>query len=178
MTANGTGTMAISDLIGPRVYLRPFSAADAAEAFAAITPTLTRFLGFDPPPSRDAFDAIWRAWLPAIAEGSDITFCIRHRPSGRFLGLAGLHHAQTPEPELGIWISEREHGHGYGREAVTVVAKWTTTTLEPAAFRYPVAERNLPSRRIAEALGGQVVARETKPKYDAVIYRIPPAGSE
>lgn len=170
--------MTIAAIEGPRIILRPFSATDADEAFVAITPNLTRFMSFDPPPTRAAFDAIWLAWLPAIADGSDLTFCIRHRDSGRFLGLVGLHDAQSAEPELGIWISEREHGHGYGREAVKTVARWTTAALKPASFRYPVAERNLSSRRIAEALGGQVVAHETHPKYASVIYRVPPVASD
>jgi RimJ/RimL family protein N-acetyltransferase len=157
--------------MAPRIILRPFSATDADEAFFAITPNLTRFMSFDPPPSRAAFDAIWQAWLPA-------TFCIRHRDSGRFLGLAGLHDTQSAEPELGIWISESEHGHGYGREVVKTVARWATAALKPSSFRYPVAEQNLSSRRIAEALGGQVVDRETHPKYASVIYRVPPVASD
>lgn len=163
----------VIDIQTERLRISPFSAADADEAFAAITPSLTRFMAFDPPSSRAAFGAIWRRWLLAIADGSDLTFAIRHRQTGGFIGLAGLHDAGAPEPELGIWVSEREHGHGYGREAVRAVAAWGEAALGPVAFRYPVAEANHASRRIAEDMGGQVVDRETTPKYASVIYRIP-----
>ena len=74
--------------------------------------------------------------------------------------------------------NELEHGHGYGREAVGIVAQWAAAALKPLSFPYPVAELNLSSRRIAEALGGQVIAREAHPKYVSVIYRIPPAADE
>lgn len=56
------------------------------------------------------------------------------------------------------------------------VAKWGAKTFNPSAFRYPVAEANRPSRRIAEAMGGIIIGRETLEKYASVIYRIPAAG--
>jgi RimJ/RimL family protein N-acetyltransferase len=163
----------IIDIQTERLQIRPFSAADAGEAFDAITPTLTRFMAFDPPPSRSAFETIWRQWLSTIADGSDITFVIRHRETGGFIGLAGLHNTRAPEPQLGIWVSEREHRQGYGREAVRAVAAWGAAAFGPDAFRYPVAEANYASRRIAEEMGGQVVDHQITPKYASVIYRIP-----
>ena len=78
--------------------------------FTAITPGLTRYMAFEPPPSEEAFTAVWQAWLPTIAEGTDITFVIRRRDGGAFLGLAGLHRTMDAEPELGIWIDEAMHG--------------------------------------------------------------------
>ncbi len=163
----------IIDIQTERLQLRPFSAADAGEAFDSITPTLTRFMAFDPPPSRSAFEVVWRRWLCTIADGSDLTFVIRHREMGGFIGLAGLHNTQASEPELGIWVSEHEHGHGYGREAVRAVLEWSAAVFGPCAFRYPVAEANHASRRIPEEMGGYVVDHEISPKYRSVIYRIP-----
>lgn len=156
-----------------RLCLRPFTAEDADEVFAAITPGLTRYMAFEPPPSEQAFTAVWQAWLPTIAEGTDITFVIRRRDDGAFLGLAGLHRTMDAEPELGIWIDEAMHGQGYGREAVAAVWSWASGHLRCAAFRYPVAEQNAPSRRLAESLGGVPVAREQEVKYTAIVYRIP-----
>lgn len=156
-----------------RLTLRPFSPADADEAFACITPTLTRHLSFEPPASPADFEAIWRGWLTEIAAGSSFNFTLRERASGRFMGLLGLHDAREAEPELGIWIREDAHGRGHGREAVAALAAWARETFSPRAFRYPVAEANTASRRIAEGLGGVVVAHQQRPKYAAVLYRIP-----
>ncbi|KAF1017472.1 MAG: hypothetical protein GAK31_00737 [Stenotrophomonas maltophilia] len=156
-----------------RLALQPFSPADADEAFAALTPALTRYMAFDPPPSAQAFECIWRAWIRRIDEGSEATFVVRERQTGDFIGIAAVHDAQAREPELGIWISEREHGKGYGREAVAAAMQWCALQFSSVAFSYPVAVENLPSRRTAEALGGQVVATEQTAKFTQVVYRLP-----
>lgn len=156
-----------------RLIIRPFSNVDANEAFAAITPNITRYMAFEPPTSLAAFEAVWRDWLSSIADGSDYTFVIRHLTGREFVGLVGLHGTSGPEPELGIWLAENEHGRGYGREAVRAVAEWCVARFHPVSFRYPVAEANLSSRRIAEWLGGSVVSNESTAKYASVTYGIP-----
>jgi RimJ/RimL family protein N-acetyltransferase len=157
-----------------RMTLKPFTSADADDAFSCITPSLTRFMSWDPPASREEFDQVWRAWLLTIQDGSDFVFVSRSAVDNQFLGLVGLHRAQTENPELGIWIREDRHGNGFGREAVTAVADWASTHLKPSSFSYPVAEQNGASRRIAESLGGVAVAQRADRKYHAVIYQIPP----
>ncbi|OXI77985.1 GNAT family N-acetyltransferase [Burkholderia sp. AU33423] len=155
-----------------RLSIKPFSAGDAGAAFPCITPTLTRFMAWEPPPDRASFDRIWRAWLPSIADGSDFVFTVRQRDCGMFLGLAGLHHVTIAGAELGVWIREDRHREGIGREAVGLVVEWACATLGIRRFTYPVAEANEPSRRIAESLGGTVVQRGETPKYPSVTYLI------
>ena len=166
-------TWSDTTITSQRLALRPFTAADANEAFACITPTLTRYLSFEPASTPAEFEAVWRGWLREIAAGTDFNFTLRERTSGRFTGLLGLHRARDAEPELGIWIREDVHGQGYGREAVAALAAWAAETFAPKSFSYPVAEANTASRRIAEGLGGVVVEQQQRPKYAAVIYRIP-----
>lgn len=159
-----------------RISIRPFSATDADETYRCITPTLTRFMAWEPPANRAAFDSVWQAWLPAIVDGSDFTFAIRQHEKdkdGTFLGLAGLHRVTGANAELGIWIREDRHGEGLGREAVSLVSQWATRALGIRRFTYPVAEANFSSRRIAESLGGVVIERRTATKYDSVVYEIP-----
>ncbi len=160
------------------MVVRPFSQTDADDAFGCITPALTRYMSFEPAPSATVFETIWRDWLPKIDAGEDFAFTIRNRATNGFLGLAGLHRTGDVEPELGIWIREDEHGHGYGFEAVQAVALWAADTFKSSAFIYPVAKENAPSRKLAEALGGKVVSERTAPKYDSVAYRIPAVDSE
>lgn len=156
-----------------RLLLTPFSEQDADAAYPCLTRTLTRFMSFDPPANREAFDLVWHNWLTALDQGTDIVFAIRHRSDGEFLGLVGLHHLQERNKELGIWIKEGRHQQGFGRESVGAVARWASRELGITTFDYPVAEANHASRRIAESLGGVVVDCEVKPKYKAVIYQIP-----
>lgn len=155
-----------------RLNLKPFTANDADETYSCITPTLTRYLAWYPQPKHE-FDQTWSKWLKNFAVGTEIIFVIREASSQVFIGLVGLHRMQTSNPELGIWIREDYHHHGYGREAVTAVAKWAIDFVKPELFVYPVAEENHPSRKIAESLGGKVVSKFTGPKYEVVIYEIP-----
>ncbi|WP_323739503.1 GNAT family N-acetyltransferase [Acinetobacter oleivorans] len=155
-----------------RLNLKPFTAEDADEIYNCITPTLTRYMAWDPQP-RHEFDETWKAWLKNFKAESEIIFVIRETHSQIFIGLVGLHRMQTPHPELGIWIREDYHFHGYGREAVSAVAKWAVDFVKPDYFIYSVAEANTPSRKIAESLGGKVVSKATGPKYEFVTYEIP-----
>ncbi len=99
-------------------------------------------------------------------------FLLLETSSQVFIGLVGLHRMQTSNSELGIWIREDYHYHGYGREAVTAVAKWAIDFVKPDFF-LSVAEENYPSRKIAESLGAKVVSKFSGPKYEVVTYEIP-----
>src|SRR5262245_43665989 len=165
-------------LASARVALRSFTAADAAEAFAAATPTLTRFMGWDPSPSPAAFAEVWRLWLSQMAAGTDVMFAARLRSSGEFLGMVGLHRLGGREPEIGVWIKQAAQGFGYGREAVTTAIGWASSELGAIGFIYPVVKENRPSRRLAESLGGRLVGTRPLAKasgmiLDQVIYWVP-----
>jgi phosphoribosylglycinamide formyltransferase-1 len=163
-------------LTSARLALAPFTAADAAEVFDAVTPGLTRFLAFEPSASRDAFAEVWRGWGPQMARGTDLHLVVRGVQGGEFLGIAGLHGAGGPEPELGIWIKETAQRRGYGREAIRAMVAWAAQGVDVESFLYPVAAENWPSRRIAEGLGGTVIATQDRPKFITVLYRIPATG--
>jgi RimJ/RimL family protein N-acetyltransferase len=165
-------------LSSQRLLLKSFSSADALEAFAAATPTLTRFMGWDPAPSLEAFAPIWQSWLPMMCAGTDGHFAVRVKPGLEFLGMVGLHNTGAAEPETGIWIKESRHGHGYGREAVAAVISFAARNLAKRAVVYPVVEQNGPSRRLAESLGGSIVGTRLLRKaggveHPEVVYRIP-----
>ena len=91
-------------LASPRLSLTAFAPDDAVEVFAAVTPSLTRFMSFGPSPSLAAFAEVWQAWLPQMAAGTELMLVVRLKSSGEFLGIAGLHALDNPEPETGIWI--------------------------------------------------------------------------
>ena len=175
-TASDLRTVALTT---GRLSLRSFTAADAADSFAAATPTLTRFMAWDPSPSPSAFADVWRQWLPQMAAGTDLALVVRLASTGDFLGMVGLHHIGSAEPEIGIWIRESAHGAGYGREAVAATIAWACQRIGAIAFTYPVAIENRASRRLAERLGGSLVGTRELQKpsgvvLEEVVYRIPP----
>ncbi|WP_233237242.1 GNAT family N-acetyltransferase [Bordetella sp. LUAb4] len=156
-----------------RLVLKPFSAADADEAYACITPTLTRYMTWDPPASRAEYDSVWRdTWGPALAAGTDVIFVVRRREDGEFQGVVGIQHITDGSAEIGIWMREDRHGQGTGRAAAHLAAQWANSDLGITHFTYPVAEQNTASRRIAESLGGVVAEQRNTPKYAGVVYHI------
>nr|WP_158461595.1 GNAT family N-acetyltransferase [Pseudomonas fluorescens] len=157
----------------PRLSIQPFSGEDAIESFQCLTTSLTRYMSWEPPASSEEYAQVWELWLPAIADGSDIVFAIRQLDDACFLGLVGLHNVNDKTPELGIWIREDKHRQGFGKEAVGAIVAWACEHVSPSGFIYPVARDNMPSRLIAEALGGIVTGTRTAAKYDSVIYSIP-----
>jgi RimJ/RimL family protein N-acetyltransferase len=160
------------DIESDRLFIKPFSAADANEAFSCITLSLTRFMSWEPPANSESFTLIWQAWLSTMAKGIELILTIRQRDNEMFLGLIGLHHIESENPELGIWIREDRHREGLGKEAVSCVAEWASRELGIECFIYPVAEANYASRRIAESLGGEISGECETPKFKSVIYRI------
>ena len=144
-------------LSSTRLRLKAFEAEDAADIFAAVTPTLTRFMVFDPSPSFEAFCEISTAWMPKMASGTDLFLVVRLTLTGEFLGIVGLHNIGDEEAEAGVWIKEAAHGFGYGREAVSALVGWAAGATGVQRIIYPVVEYNQPSRRVAESLGGVVV---------------------
>jgi RimJ/RimL family protein N-acetyltransferase len=165
-------------LSSQRLVLKSFSSDDAREAFLLATPTIARFMSWEPAPSFEAFERIWQNWIPKMRAGTDASLTVRHKPSLEFLGIAGLHNTDAIEPEVGIWIKEFQHGYGYGREAVATIVAFVGSDLGKQAVLYPVVEQNGPSRRLAERLGGKVIGTRLLRKaagveHPEVVYRIP-----
>jgi RimJ/RimL family protein N-acetyltransferase len=158
-----------------RLALRAFTEGDAADVFAGITPGLTRFMNWEPSNSPESFAEVWRSWLPLQNEGTDLQLTIR--AGAEFVGMVGLHGLRDAEPELGIWLKESAQGRGYGYEAAAAVIDWAAQRFAKSAFQWPVAVENTPSRRIAEKLGGVVAGTLSRPKYAALLYRVPARGA-
>ena len=166
------------NLSSQRLFLKSFSPEDALEVFEAVTPTITRFMGFEPAPSLEAFEQIWQNWFPLMHSGTDAHFVVRANSNLEFLGVVGLHDLEDAEPKVGIWIKETAHGSGFGREAVAALISFAASELGKRAVLYPVVEKNYPSRRLAENLGGILVGSRLLQKaggieHPEVIYRIP-----
>jgi RimJ/RimL family protein N-acetyltransferase len=137
---------------------------------------------WDPAPSLEHFEQIWRTWLPMMVAGIDVSFAVRLASNHEFLGIVALHHIDALEPQVGIWIKEAMHGYGFGREAVAAVVSFAAR-LGKQAVLYPVVEQNLASRHLAECLGGDVIGKGTLRKASGVelpevIYRIPAADTQ
>lgn len=61
-----------------RLILNCFKSADAKETYVSITPSLTRFMAWDPPQSEQGFATVWQNWLENMTDHKEYVFVIRH----------------------------------------------------------------------------------------------------
>lgn len=172
--------LSILDIETERLHLRAYRDADAQEIFEAMTPEVARYMSFEPSRDVDEILSLGRIWTTNQRAGKEVSIAVRRREGGKFLGMCGLHYRDDPEPEVGIWIRADAHRQGFGREAVGSIVRYAGGVLGEASVVYPVVAENMPSRRVAESLGGEVFDRRTMTKpsgvtYEMVVYRVPAA---
>lgn len=161
-----------------RLRLTPTAKTDAEDIFRAFTAEVTRYM-FPRPAERleDTLRFIEES-RKATEAGANLQLTVSSKATGEFLGCCGLHgHESVRTPELGVWIKRQAHGHGYGKEAMFALVGWAVETLEVSGFVYPVDRRNAASRKIPEALGGEVVnttmtTGQAGNRLELVTYRI------
>lgn len=146
--------------------------------FNELTDEITKYMAIYSPKSIDEEEDFVNRSLERIKQGTDLTVVILDKNTKEYLGGAGIRHIDTKTPELGIWTKKSAHGKKIGREAVTGLKKWAEDNLNFDYLVYPVHKENVPSRKIAESLGGKVVSEEVKvtpwgKELDEVIYHIP-----
>ena len=137
----------------------PINDGQAPEIFTSFTAEITRYM--HPRPAENISETrqfIDKSRGELIARVS-LVMAILTKAEGELLGCGGLHEANTVRPILGIWLKKSAHHMGYGREAIAAIVDWARKHLCGEGFRYPVDKRNLPSRRIPEALGGRITRK-------------------
>jgi len=162
-----------------RVVLKPASQKYAADMFREFTPDITRYMFPRSPTAISETEQFIADSSTQMINGTDLVMVILSKEPAGFLGVCGLHAGSTPkQPELGIWLAAAAHGNAYGREAISSLRSWAIRNLEVDSFVYPVDRANIASRKIPEALGGEVIDERITPTIaggtlDTLVYRIP-----
>jgi RimJ/RimL family protein N-acetyltransferase len=160
--------------------LRPISRSDAPAVFENFTPAITQYMFPKPATVIAETEAFIEEALVAQAQCTDLHLAICLRDDGEFLGICGLHGGEAPaQPELGIWLKQSAHGRRYGLEAISALRSWASMNIRCDFLVYPVDRRNMPSRLVAERLGGVLHAERSVRNMsgcllDEVVYRIQP----
>jgi RimJ/RimL family protein N-acetyltransferase len=91
-------------------------------------------------------------------------FSVVEMGSGTMIGGCGIVWPKGwPRHELTWWIEQDWRRNGYAEEASRAVIQWAHTQLGWSHVETHMDDRNLAARRLAEKLGGVVVARESFP---------------
>lgn len=166
----------------PRLRLRAISDQYTGDIYRHFTADITRYMFPAPASEVSQTQAFVASALEGLDRGDDLHFVICRRDDDEFLGVCGLHgEGPAAEPELGIWLKKAAHGHRYGREAIAALRTWAREHIDFERLIYPVDRRNIPSRRIAEHLGGVVIDEKKVMslgglELDEVVYAIPLQG--
>ena len=133
------------------------------DIFREFTPEVTVYMSPKPADTIEETISFIESSIQSNTERKNLQIVITDKNTGEFLGCGGLHHIDTPTPELGIWIKMSAHGQGYGMETMKALKEWADQNLDYEYIIYPVVDKNIASRRIPESMGGKI-ARE----YDDV----------
>lgn len=165
-----------------RLLLEPISLDFTQVIFQEFNERVTHYMFPAPPKHISETQSFILEAIEKRRRGHDLVMTILKRDRRDFLGCCGFHGANDPkQPEFGVWLRESAHGSGYGREAIKALYDWAERTLVVKHYIYPVDRSNIPSRKVAEALGGVVVEEKLVNTLrgtvlDEVIYRIPTVG--
>ncbi|MER5416013.1 MULTISPECIES: GNAT family N-acetyltransferase [Streptomyces] len=144
-----------------RLVLRPFTATDEDEVYAAAQDADIQRWTVVPSPYGHA-DA--HAFVNEIAptgwrEGTAMPFAVRLGARGPLVASVGVHVRGTggfASHEIGYWATKEHRGHGYMTEAVLAVARWAFTELGVARLEWRAEVGNAGSRAVAEKAGFRV----------------------
>jgi RimJ/RimL family protein N-acetyltransferase len=166
-------------ILTDRLKLIPTRLDYALEIFKEFTQEITTYMYPKSAKEISETEAFINTSLREMENGETLQVVIIDKDTGEFLGHGGAKGLKTDTPELGIWIKKAAHGNKYGREAVTGLKKWIDENINYKYVMYPADRMNVPSRKIAESLGG-VIEEEYKKinasgnELDMVEYRIYP----
>lgn len=163
----------------PRLLLVPILMEYKDIIFNEFTKDITTFMHPRPAKSIKETEDFINKSLKRLKRGNNLQMVILEKKSKEFLGCAGLHHADQNTPELGIWLKKSAHGNSYGKEAIMALKEWADNNLDYDYLLYPVADKNIPSRKIPESLGGKLARKYNKKnlsgqKHHILEYRIYP----
>ncbi|MFZ4632306.1 MAG: GNAT family N-acetyltransferase [Patescibacteria group bacterium] len=164
-------------IITEHLILVPINIIYKDTLFKEFTPEVARFL--TPQPTGNIENTIFfiNDSRGKTIRGEELQLIALNKGTNEFLGCIGLHEINTKQPELGIWFKKSAWGKGYGKESMLALKQWADNNLDYEDIAYPVFKENIPSRKIAEFLGGIIIA-ELKSKnqngmeFDEVKYII------
>lgn len=165
------------NLISDRVRLIPINLEYAHDIQTHFTAEITRYMWPSAPKTQEQIHQHILTKKSEMKNGEEIALLVIHNDSGEFLGYVSMHDINSKTPELGIWLKKSAQQQQYGYETCRLLVAWAKKNLQFNYLKYPVDKKNIPSRKLAEKLGGKIEDEyfkmsESGNKLDEVEYRI------
>lgn len=140
-----------------RLLLKSISFDYLQEIFENCNSDIIDYLSFDAPTKINQTAEFIAHCLTCNQKGVELQLVILDKETKEFLGCCGLHNLDTKFPDFGIWLKKGVHRKAFGKETIISLKNWAEQNLDLEYLRYRVEKRNIPSRKIAESLGGKFV---------------------
>ncbi|WP_017318433.1 GNAT family N-acetyltransferase [Mastigocladopsis repens] len=155
-----------------RLLLLPISQKYKEDIFREFTKEITLYMYPRPPKDITETEEFINDSLGEIKTGNHLVLVILKKDSQEFLGCTGIHEIRSINPEIGIWLKKYAQGKGYGLETITALKIWADVNLDYDFLIYDADKANIPSRRIPEKLGGQIVREYDKTNLSGRVLHI------
>lgn len=144
------------EIIEDNLKLRTISFEDKEDIYREFTDEITKYMYPSTPKDiSDTIDFIDSS-LATVKAGLNIQLVLEDSKTGEFFGCVGLNRIDKDTPEFGIWLKKAVHGKGYGKKSIKMLYDYANSKFDVKYYIYPVAEENVPSRKIPESLGAIV----------------------
>ncbi len=151
--------LSLVEIESTRLKLVPVSRALAQDIFREFTADITRYMVPKPVDHINEIYAFIDTSIEKMIVRDQLVMAILEIETGQFSGVCAIHGKEpSVTAELGIWLRKGSQGKKLGREAIALLVQWARANLALSYLTYPVDKNNIPSRKIAESLGGVVVA--------------------
>lgn len=146
----------------PRLLLVPVSTKYTEQIYAEYREPLTKYMNHTSTGPLVEFKKRMEKREAEIKEGKMLFVAVLAKESGEFLGCFALENLDSKTPEMGGWLKKTAHGNHYGQEAAAALKAWADLNLDYDHIIWPCAAANLPSRKVAESLGGKIAKEYDK----------------
>lgn len=145
-----------------RLNLIPVVTEYVNQMFEELTEEITKYLSFYPPKTLEEENNFIEKSRKDMEEDRAIILSVLDKVTGEYLGNVSLTETDTKTPEMGIWIKKSAHGKKIGQEATIGLRDWALKNLRFDYILYTMDVENIPSKKIAESLGGKFIKTETR----------------
>ena len=155
-----------------RLKLVPITMGHKEEIFREFQEPVTKYMYPKAPEKIEETEEFIKEAIVKLGNGEDLQMVVLLKDTDEFLGCAGLHHIDKPDPEFGIWLKKSAHRNKYGQEAMRALKNWADENLDYKYIKYPVVDENVSSRKVAEFLGGEVAREYDEKMMSGRTYRV------
>lgn len=137
-----------------RLYLKPVCNTYREEIFKEFTKEITTYMDVDSSEDIKEIDRFIQISIKEMKWWEGYQAIIVNKNNHEFVWGAGLHHINSPTPSIGIRLKSSIQWNGYGKEVIQVLKNWLDNHIDYHYIIYMADKRNIPSRKLAEFLGG------------------------